>query len=43
MSAALHPTADTLLHRSERRYGANSGREQVQQNRLLDHLVGAGE
>jgi hypothetical protein len=39
LSAALSIT-DDLLHRSELLFGANSGCEQSQQKKLLDHLVG---
>jgi len=35
--------SDRIVTRGSPSLGANSGREQVQQNPLLDHLVGTGE
>jgi hypothetical protein len=39
----MPPTADTLLHRSERRFGPNSDSCTAARSILFDHLVGAAE
>jgi hypothetical protein len=39
----IPPLTAVMLQRNERQKRATSGREQMRQDRLLDHLVGAGE